>query len=183
MILRMLRCVCALFFGVVSATLARTAKADPCGAHAQDTIATDRPQVTNSSIVVPCGSLQFENGFLAATPNGGQRGFDFPETSVRFGIPGKTELRHDCPDGIGCTACPVLSLRAVNLVRRQRRVIWQAVQGKEGVVPFRAIPATVTASPWQCHHTLHVVAISGESTGRRGGGVGLSTAANGSLLS
>jgi hypothetical protein len=39
------------------------ANAQRCGADAQSTIATDRPQVTNSSIVVPCGSLQFENGF------------------------------------------------------------------------------------------------------------------------
>src|SRR5580700_454391 len=34
-----------------------------CGANASSTISTDRPQITNASTVVPCGSLQFENGF------------------------------------------------------------------------------------------------------------------------
>ena len=60
-------------------------------------IATDRPQITSSSIVVPCGSLQFENG-VQETSNGGQRSFDLPETSVRFGIASKTELRFGVPD-------------------------------------------------------------------------------------
>ena len=48
-------------------------------------IATDRPAFTASSIVVPRGSLQFENGFLETTAEG-QQGFDFPETLVRFGV-------------------------------------------------------------------------------------------------
>jgi len=73
------------------------ANAQKCGANAQSTIATDRPQITNSSVVVPCGSLQFENGFQE-TPNGGQRGYDLPETSIRLGVAGKTELRVSVPD-------------------------------------------------------------------------------------
>jgi hypothetical protein len=77
---------------VVAGTIALQAKAQACGGNAQSTIATDRPQITNSSIVVPCGSVQFENGFQE-TGNSGQRSFDFPETSVRFGITNKTELR------------------------------------------------------------------------------------------
>jgi len=48
---------------VVAGTIALQAKAQACGGNAQSTIATDRPQITNSSIVVPCGSVQFENGF------------------------------------------------------------------------------------------------------------------------
>jgi hypothetical protein len=96
MIRRMSRYVCPLLVGLMLAMPA--ARAEPCGSHEQDPIATDRPQITNSSIVVPCGSLQFENGFLATTPNGGQRGFDFPETGIRFGISGKTELRMSAPD-------------------------------------------------------------------------------------
>lgn len=72
-------------------------KAQSCGANAQSPIATDRPQVTSSSVAVPCGSLQFENGFQE-TSNGGQRGFDFPETSLRFGVARKTELRFGVPD-------------------------------------------------------------------------------------
>ena len=48
-------------------------------------------------MVVPCGSLQFENGF-AVTGNGGQETFDFPETAMRLGIANKTELRFGVPD-------------------------------------------------------------------------------------
>ena len=42
-----------------------TAKADSCPGIG-DEIATDRPDVTNSSIVVPAGSLQIENGVKLA---------------------------------------------------------------------------------------------------------------------
>jgi hypothetical protein len=73
------------------------ANAQKCGANAQSTIATDRPQITNSSIVVPCGSLQFEDGF-EETSNGGRRGYDLPETSIRLGIASKTELRLAVPN-------------------------------------------------------------------------------------
>lgn len=73
------------------------AEAQRCGVNAQNPIATDRPQITNSSIVVPCGSLQFENGFQS-TSNGGQYTYDLPETSTRFGIANKTELRFAVPD-------------------------------------------------------------------------------------
>src|ERR1700738_336529 len=67
----------ALCLSVMVGTLTPQAKAQTCGANAQSPIATDRPQITSSSIVVPCGSLQFENGFQE-TSNGGQRSFDFP---------------------------------------------------------------------------------------------------------
>lgn len=87
----------AVFLSIALGTLALHASAQQCGSNAQSTIATDRPQVTSSSIVVPCGSLQFENGF-AETANGGQRTFDFPETAVRFGIAAKTELRFTTPN-------------------------------------------------------------------------------------
>jgi hypothetical protein len=61
---------------------------------ADSPIVTDRPAVTNSSIVVPQGSLQFENGFTETT----ERTFDGPETLSRFGIASKTELRLVAPD-------------------------------------------------------------------------------------
>jgi hypothetical protein len=96
-ILCMLRSTCALFLAVMVGSLAPKARAQTCGANAQSPIATDRPQVTSSSIVVPCGSLQFENGFQE-TGAGGQQTFDFPETSVRLGIASKTELRFGVPD-------------------------------------------------------------------------------------
>ena len=89
------RPACAVF--AVAGTVSLGAKAQVCGAGAQSAIATDRPQVTNSSIVVPCGSLQLENG-LQVTGSSGQRSVDVPETSVRFGIARKTELRFMAPD-------------------------------------------------------------------------------------
>ncbi len=60
-------------------------------------IATDRPAVTNSSVVVPVGSFQLENGFLE-TSSQGQSILDVPETLVRFGLAAKTELRFTLPD-------------------------------------------------------------------------------------
>lgn len=60
-------------------------------------IATDRPTFTNSSIVVPSGSLQAENGILEANTLG-QNIFDGPETLMRFGVATKTELRLTVPD-------------------------------------------------------------------------------------
>jgi hypothetical protein len=60
-------------------------------------IATDRPSVANSSVVVPQGSLQVENGLLL-TSSEGQRSFDGPETSLRFGVASTTELRLSVPD-------------------------------------------------------------------------------------
>ena len=86
-----------LVFAIIVEVLAPQLSAQACGAYAQNPIATDRPQITSSSLVVPCGSLQFENGFQE-TGNGGQRTFDFPETSVRLGVARKTELRFGVPD-------------------------------------------------------------------------------------
>jgi hypothetical protein len=60
-------------------------------------IATDRPAVTNSSVVVPVGSLQVENGFLE-TSSQGQSIVDGSESLVRFGIAKRTELRLTVPD-------------------------------------------------------------------------------------
>lgn len=61
------------------------------------TISTDRPAVAESSIVVPQGGLQIENGFLA-TNTGSQYVLDFPETNLRYGLLSKTELRLEVPD-------------------------------------------------------------------------------------
>jgi hypothetical protein len=62
-------------------------------------IATDRPAITNSSVVVPSGSVQVENG-LEVTTASGQRTFDGPESLVAFGLTGATELRFTIPDYI-----------------------------------------------------------------------------------
>ena len=63
-------------------------------------IATDRPAVTDSSVVVPVGTMQFENGF-ADTVSQGRRTLDGPETWVRFGVVTKTEWRLVAPNYFG----------------------------------------------------------------------------------
>lgn len=60
-------------------------------------IDTDRPAITDASVVVPRGWLLLENGFTE-TGSQGQHSFDFPETLVRFGVTAKTELRFTTPD-------------------------------------------------------------------------------------
>lgn len=60
-------------------------------------IATDRPAVTDSSVVVPVGSFQAENGFEDSVSHG-LRTFDGPETLLRFGVASTTELRLTVPD-------------------------------------------------------------------------------------
>lgn len=82
---------------LISAGLQLHAQNLPTDANTPSPITTDRPAFTASSIVVPAGSLQFENGFLETTAQG-QTGFDFPETLMRFGILSKTELRFTAPD-------------------------------------------------------------------------------------
>jgi Putative MetA-pathway of phenol degradation len=60
-------------------------------------ISTDRPAIAESSVVVPTGSFQAENGFMI-TNDQGQRSLDAPETSMRFGVASNTELRFSAPD-------------------------------------------------------------------------------------
>jgi hypothetical protein len=61
------------------------------------TIATDRPAVAASPIVVPLGSFQAENG-LQITNQSGNYYLDLPETNLRYGLLSKTELRLEVPD-------------------------------------------------------------------------------------
>jgi hypothetical protein len=63
---------------------------------ARDEISTDRPDVTNSSIVVPAGSLQVENGInLSATHQGSA--LDGTNTRLRLGVASCLELLLDLP--------------------------------------------------------------------------------------
>ena len=87
----------AMLLILVSAALQLHAQNQPGDPNTPSPITTDRPAFTASSIVVPLGSLQFENGFLETSAQG-QTGFDFTETLVRFGILSKTELRFTAPD-------------------------------------------------------------------------------------
>jgi hypothetical protein len=67
------------------------------GVGAAGPIATDRPAVTNSNVVVSAGSFQAESGFLE-TGSQGQSVLDGPGSLVRFGITPRTELRFTVPD-------------------------------------------------------------------------------------
>jgi hypothetical protein len=71
------------------------AKADSCPS-AKDEIATDRPDVTNSSLVVPAGSLQIENGVNFST-RAGDRFADGTNTRLRAGIANCLEFLVDTP--------------------------------------------------------------------------------------
>ncbi len=59
-------------------------------------IETDRPDVTNSSLVVPRGSLQAENG-MNLTGRGTTAGADGTNTRLRLGVAECTEILVDMP--------------------------------------------------------------------------------------
>jgi hypothetical protein len=63
---------------------------------AKDEIVTDRPDVTNSSLVVPVGSLQSENGLNLSARDGG-RTIDGTNTRWRLGVAPCLELLLDVP--------------------------------------------------------------------------------------
>jgi hypothetical protein len=63
---------------------------------ASDEIATDRPDVTNSSLVVPTGSLQNENGVNLSGSDGG-RTVDGTNSRWRLGVAPCLELLVDLP--------------------------------------------------------------------------------------
>jgi hypothetical protein len=73
-----------------------------CGSARSDgqpdpTISTDRPSVTDSSVVVPDGGFQMENGLLASNLGNGAV-VDLPESLIRYGLLPYTELRLTLPD-------------------------------------------------------------------------------------
>jgi hypothetical protein len=73
----------------------RAGAADLCPTSA-DEISTDRPDVTNSSLVVPYGSLQAENG-IDWTVKHGSNVLDGTSTRLRLGIARCTEFLIDVP--------------------------------------------------------------------------------------
>jgi len=89
----------------LSGTDADAPAAASAAAPAEVTISTDRPAITESSVVVPEGGFQIENGFLA-TDTGDHHLLDFPESDLRYGLLGKTELRLSLPDYFHNLAAP-----------------------------------------------------------------------------
>jgi Putative MetA-pathway of phenol degradation len=70
--------------------------ADQCPQKASP-IDTDRPDVTNSSLVVPQGSFQNENGINFSQPGGGHE-FDGTNSRLRWGIAPCLEILVDLPN-------------------------------------------------------------------------------------
>jgi hypothetical protein len=85
----------------ISAARAEEAAAEVggCGDSERD-IATDRPDVTNSSAVVPRGSVQVENG-INWTNRQNETTIDGSNSRVRFGVVQCTEVLFDLPNYFG----------------------------------------------------------------------------------
>ena len=83
-------------------------------ATADSDIVTDRPDVTESSIVVPAGSLQIENGITWTSDRRFQT-FDLPESLMRFGLATRTEFRIAVPN------YPCLTSSALIVLQRWKR--------------------------------------------------------------
>jgi hypothetical protein len=81
------------------AVLPGIAAAGECPSPASE-IATDRPDVTNSSQVVPVGSLQGENG-INSTGNGIEKTIDGTNSRLRLGVAPCFEILVDLPNYIG----------------------------------------------------------------------------------
>jgi hypothetical protein len=90
---------CTLFLTALVRPVSPATAADRCPTDANE-VATDRPDITNSSLVVPLGSLQAENG-LDWTVRDGSNALDATNTRVRFGIVQCTEFLIDIPGYFG----------------------------------------------------------------------------------
>lgn len=86
---------CILFVAALSSTASLTLAADGCP-NSSSEISTDRPDVTNSSRVVPYGSLQVESG-IDWTVRQGSNVVSGSETRLRLGVARCTELLADVP--------------------------------------------------------------------------------------
>lgn len=96
-----------LLAALTAAAATTAARADGCP-RSSDEIATDRPDVTNSSIVVPVGSLQSENG-VNATGRSAGRSVDGSNSRWRLGIAPCLEVLVDLPSWSGSVKSPGVS--------------------------------------------------------------------------
>src|SRR5579864_9417726 len=87
------------------AALSATSRAQSLPSTADPEIVTDRPDVTESAVVVPKGSLQLENG-LTWTSDLGAKTIDLSETLMRFGVSTRTEIRIVVPNYLGGLSSP-----------------------------------------------------------------------------
>jgi hypothetical protein len=61
-------------------------------------LVTDRPDFTESALVVPVGSLQLEAGFTWTDLDGSARLFNLPELLLRYGLARRLEVRLGPPE-------------------------------------------------------------------------------------
>lgn len=101
------RYLCNLLLASIAAFAAPQARGETCPTP-QDEIATDRPDVTNSSIVVPVGSFQSENGINFGAQDGGRR-IDATNTRWRLGIAPCLEILVDVPTYLANAKAPGIS--------------------------------------------------------------------------
>src|SRR5580698_40526 len=85
----------AALLGFLALPAGAAVAADTCP-QPDSEIATDRPDVTNSSLVVPQGSFQQENGVNINGRDGGQV-LDGTNTRLRFGVAPCFEVLFDVP--------------------------------------------------------------------------------------
>src|SRR5438270_8259165 len=83
-------------------------------------IETDRPDTTNSSVVVPVGSFQNENGFNISRRDGA-RVFDGTNSRLRLGIAPCLEVLVDVPTYVA----PIRGSGASGFTNVVRAVKWQ----------------------------------------------------------
>ncbi|MCZ6506947.1 MAG: hypothetical protein O7A04_02700, partial [Acidobacteria bacterium] len=69
----------------------------PLTGRAQELI-TDRPDFTESAVVVPAGSIQIEGGLTWVDDGGSQGTLSGPEILLRWGLGDRFELRIGLPD-------------------------------------------------------------------------------------
>src|SRR6266852_4048677 len=87
--------LCPIVATIILLSPASAAAADGCP-KTSDHIATDRPDITNSSIVVPVGSLQSENG-INLSARSGERVLDATNSRLRLGVAPCVEVLVDLP--------------------------------------------------------------------------------------
>ena len=88
----------AAFLGYLASLGASQAAADEC-TQPSSPIETDRPDITNSSVVLPVGSFQNENGINVSRRNGAQV-FDGTNSRLRLGVAPCLEVLVDLPSDV-----------------------------------------------------------------------------------
>jgi hypothetical protein len=99
--------IAALIGLSLSAVGATAASAEQCP-QKESPIDTDRPDVTNSSVVVPQGSFQSENGINFSQRDSG-RAFDGTDSRLRWGVAPCLEILVDIPTYFAALRAPLNS--------------------------------------------------------------------------